>query len=148
MEPNNNNFVVWGLDHIAYGPVELPTLVSWIKAGRGWAESWLFRRKDDVWVRAADVPELKMFFDSKSFPPTDTPAGIQPASLRRIKMLAGLDETLLASLLNYLEVIHVKQFATVVTKHEFGDALFMVLEGELRARVVIDGRETTLSTIG
>jgi CRP-like cAMP-binding protein len=148
MDSNNNNFIVWGSDQIAYGPVELPMLVSWIKMGRVWDETWLFKRKDSAWVRAADLPELKMFFDSKPSAAPSATAAIQPASLRRIKMLAALDETLLASLLNYLEVIQVKQFATVVTKSEIGDALFMVLEGELRARVVIDGRETTLSTIG
>ena len=39
-------------------------------------------------------------------------------------------------------------FGTVVTKGEHGDALFMVLEGEVRARVMIGGQETTLATLG
>jgi len=54
----------------------------------------------------------------------------------------------LASLLSYLEVVRVNQFGTVVSKGEHGDALFMVLEGELRARINIDEKETTLSTMG
>jgi len=68
--------------------------------------------------------------------------GIQPGSLRRIKMLADVEERLLASLLTYLEVVKVAPFGTVVNKGEHGDALFMVLEGEVRARVMIDGRES------
>jgi CRP-like cAMP-binding protein len=63
-------------------------------------------------------------------------------------MLAHVDDRLLASLLSYLEVVNVKQFGTVVTKGDHGDSLFMVLEGELRARIIIDGKETTLSTMG
>ena len=63
-------------------------------------------------------------------------------------MLADVDERLLASLLSYLEVVRVPPFGTVVNQGEHGDALFMVLEGEVRARVMIEGRETTLSTMG
>src|SRR6185369_12663059 len=74
--------------------------------------------------------------------------GVQAGSLRRIKMLADVDERLLASLLTYLEVVKVPPFGTVVNKGEHGDALFMVLEGEVRARVMIDGKETTLATMG
>ena len=39
-------------------------------------------------------------------------------------------------------------FGTVANKGDHGDALFMVLEGEVRARVMIDGQETTLATMG
>lgn len=150
MEAGSNNYLAWGSDNIAYGPVELPTLVTWIKLGRVLADSWVFKEKDSTWNRAGDIGELKILFKSK-----DTSGGassqsnaINPGSLRRIKMLAHVDDRLLASLLSYLEVVHVKQFGTVVTKGEHGDSLFMVLEGELRARIIIDGKETTLSTMG
>jgi CRP-like cAMP-binding protein len=121
----------WGADNIAYGPVELPGLVAW--------------------SRASDLTELKVLFKSKLPPGAAASAeahGVQPGSLRRIKMLADVDEKLLASLLTYLEVVKVPPFGTVVTKGEHGDALFMVLEGEARARVMIGGRETTLATMG
>jgi len=36
----------------------------------------------------------------------------------------------------------------VVNKGEQGDALFMVLEGEVRARLMIGGQESTLATMG
>jgi CRP-like cAMP-binding protein len=145
------NYRAWGLDNIAYGPVELPGLVTWIKQGKVRADSWVFREKDATWSRASDLSELKVLFKSK-LPPAAAAAadatGIQPGSLRRIKMLADVEERLLASLLTYLEVVKVAPFGTVVNKGDHGDALFMVLEGEVRARVMIDGRETTLSTMG
>lgn len=147
----SNNYRAWGTDNIAYGPVELPALVAWIKQGKVTANSWLFKEKDGSWSRASDLPELKLLFKSKLPPSAAASAeslGIQPGSLRRIKMLADVDERLLASLLTYLEVVKVAPFGTVVNKGEHGDALFMVLEGEVRARVMIDGKETTLATMG
>jgi len=152
METNASvNYRAWGADNIAYGPVELPGLVNWIKQGKLTANSWVFKEKDGAWSRASDLTELKVLFKSK-LPPTSAAAaatlGIQPGSLRRIKMLADVDERLLASLLSYLEVVKVPPFGTVVNKGEHGDALFMVLEGEVRARVMIDGKETTLATLG
>lgn len=152
METNTSvNYRAWGADNIAYGPVELPGLVAWIKQGKVRADSWVFREQDSTWARASDLTELKVLFKSK-LPPaaaaTADATGIQPGSLRRIKMLADVDERLLASLLTYLEVVKVAPYGVVVNKGEHGDALFMVLEGEVRARVMIDGRETTLATMG
>ena len=145
------NYRAWGADNIAYGPVELPALVTWIKQGKVTANTWVFREKDASWLRASDLTELKVLFKSKLPPNAAASAdalGIQPGSLRRIKMLADVDERLLASLLTYLEVVKVPPFGTVVTKGEHGDALFMVLEGEVRARVMIGGQESTLATLG
>lgn len=145
------NYRAWGTDNIAYGPVELPALVGWIKQGKVTANTWVFKEQDGTWSRASDLPELKILFKSK-LPPSATASaealGIKPGSLRRIKMLADVEERLLASLLAYLEVVKVPPFGTVVNKGDHGDALFMVLEGEVRARVTIDGRETTLTTMG
>jgi len=145
------NYRAWGADNIAYGPVELPGLVGWIKQGRVTAQSWVFKEEDHLWARASDLPELKVLFKSK-LPPSAASAaealGVQPGALRRIKMLADVEERLLASLLPYLEAVKVGPFGTVVSKGDNGDALFMVLEGEVRARVMIDGRETTLTTMG
>src|SRR5512138_3336403 len=150
METDTNVYRAWGADNIAYGPVELPALVAWIKQGKVTANSWVFKEKDGAWSRASDLTELKVLFKSKLPPGAAASAdalGIQPGSLRRIKMLADVDERLLASLLTYLEVVKVPAFGTVVSKGDHGDALFMVLEGELRARTMIDGRESTLATM-
>jgi CRP-like cAMP-binding protein len=151
MDTNQHHYLAWGDDNIAYGPVELPGLVNWIKQGRASSNSWIFRCKDATWARATDMAELKVLFKSKLSPQVSAKAdtlGIQPGSLRRIKMLAEVDERLLASLLTYMEVLKVPAFGTVVNKGDHGDSLFMVLEGEVRARVMIGGKETTFATMG
>jgi hypothetical protein len=147
---------VWGADNIAYGPVELPTLVGWVKEERVIAKSWVYSETPGTWTKAADLPELRLFFDRARrgaggaglAPAAVSAAELKPGTLRRIKVLAGMDERQLASFMKYMEVVHVRQFANVVTKGQEGDSMFLVLEGELRAFSVVDGKETTLSTMG
>src|SRR4051812_18275347 len=143
-------FRVWGGDNIAYGPMELPELVGWVKQTKVRPDSWVFN-DESGWTRASDMAELKVLFKSNPAPGAAAAAsalGIQPGSLRRIKMLADVDDRLLASLMPYLEVLRVGANQAVVSQGDYGDALFMVLEGEVRARVMVDGRETTLATLG
>jgi CRP-like cAMP-binding protein len=143
-------FHAWGLDRIAYGPVELPALVKWVREGRVLSDSWIFRDDKSEWVRAAAMGELKLFFATKTVPGSagaTTAEAITPGSLRRIKVLADMEERQLASLLQYLEVLKLLPNATVFRKGDHGDAMFMVLEGEVRARSLVDGRESTLATM-
>jgi hypothetical protein len=44
MENNEaaRTYRVWGIDYVAYGPVELPTLVNWIKQERVIGDNWIF----------------------------------------------------------------------------------------------------------
>ena len=73
---------------------------------------------------------------------------IPPGVLRRIKIFGGMEEAQLQSFVSYMEVERVKPFAAVVRKGEHGDAMYLILEGELRAFTVVDGKETTLNTMG
>jgi CRP-like cAMP-binding protein len=75
------------------------------------------------------------------------PAGgpsLKPGSLRRIKLFAELEEPQLEVFVQMMEVLSFKQFATVVKAGDHGDSMYLVLEGEVRARNMIEGRETTL----
>ena len=75
------------------------------------------------------------------------PAGLTPKNLRRIKAFAELDDQQLASFMQYMEVLQFKPFTTVVRHGDHGDAMYFILEGELRSRVMVDGRESTLATL-
>lgn len=140
----------WGNDNISYGPVELPGLVDWIRQGRVMPTTWVFRENKGEWARAADISELKMLFKSRTTGAGQAaPAhGITPASLRRIKIFADMDERQLASFLQYMEVLKVPANTTVFTRGEHGDSMFLVLQGELRARTMVGGRESTLTVMG
>ena len=139
-------FRTWGNDNISYGPVELPGLVDWVRQGRISRNTWVFREDKGEWTRASEMSELKVLFKAK-VPGGGQAApahGITPGSLRRIKIFADMDERQLASFLQYMEVIKLLPNAVVFHEGEHGDAMYLVLQGELRARAIIGGRESTL----
>ncbi len=143
-------FRTWGNDNICYGPVELPGLVGWVREGRVLRNTWVFREDKAEWNRASELPELKILFKSQSTgsAPAAPEHGITPGSLRRIKIFADMDERQLASFLQYMEVLKLPANTPVFTKGEHGDAMFLVLQGELRARSLVGGRESTLTVMG
>lgn len=142
-----HDYFIWGIDDSPYGPIELPTLVNWIKDERVLGDTWVFTRRDGKWQRATDIGELKMFFGKKMLRSTEG-AAITPGALRRIKILADLNDAQLSHLADFLELQHVPQWATVVQQGDIGDAMYLILEGELRARMMTGGRETILATFG
>jgi hypothetical protein len=145
-----NDFFIWGVDDAPYGPVELPTLVSWIKDERVLADSWIFARRDGAWRRAEEIPELRMFFGKKpaAQPGPTSGAGITPGALRRVKILAEMSDAQLDLLNQFMEVQRAPQLTVVVKQGDQGDAMFLIMEGELRARVIAAGRETIVAAFG
>jgi CRP-like cAMP-binding protein len=121
--------------------------VNWIKDERVLANTWIYARRDSTWQRAADIAELKMFFGKKFTRPADGLA-ITPGSLRRIKILADLNDAQLSHLSDFMELQRIPQWTTVVRQGDAGDAMFLILEGELRARVMAGEHETILATFG
>jgi hypothetical protein len=148
-----SDFIVWGVDQTPYGPVELPTLVSWVKDERVTADTWLFVAKNGSWQKASDVPELQMFFRAKSGAATGAPSvqtvtGIDPRVLRRVKILANMTDEQLAKFAEFMEVERVPQWAVIVKQGDIGNTMYLILEGELRVRINMMGKETILTTLG
>jgi hypothetical protein len=145
-----NRYFIWGVDESAYGPAHLDTLTDWILDERVLPETWVYSRTAGNWSRASELPELKEHFTLKftTVPDTTRKVGLKPGSLRRIKILADLSDNQLAHLAEYMEMQDVKQWAVLFSQGEISDSMFLVLGGELRARAVVNGRETILSTFG
>ena len=149
----STDFIVWGIDQTAYGPVELPTLVSWVKDERVTADTWVFVGKTNSWHKAPEVPELQMFFrNGKSKSGAGAPAvaavsGVDPRALRRVKILAGMSDEQLEKFAGFMEVIKVPQWSVIVKQGERGDTMFLILQGELRVRIDVSGKETILATL-
>ncbi len=147
-EPTSNLFYIWGVDSAAYGPIELPTLVTWIKDERVLAETWVYAGRNATWQRASELPELRMFFGKRPEGPDSSAAPIKAGALRRVKILASLSNDQLTKFARFMQIYEAKQWSTVVTQGEHGDAMYLILEGELRVRLLISGRETILATLG
>jgi hypothetical protein len=143
-----NIYFIWGVDDSPYGPVGLSALTDWIHDERVVPETWVFSRNAGNWMRASELPELKNQFDLKftSVPDAPSRVGIKPGSLRRIKILADLKDNQLAHLAEYMELQEVSQWSVLFNQGDSSDSMFLVLGGELRARTVVNGRETILAT--
>ena len=147
--PQVNDYFIWGIDFATYGPVPLPTLIEWIKDERVLADTWVYARGGHVWRLAKDVPELAAEFKHPIVPAgTETVPGsrIKPGSLRRIKILAAMNDLQLAHLVQYLEPVNVLQWDCVCRLGDAGDGMYLVLSGELRARLMNNDQETILAT--
>jgi hypothetical protein len=151
-----NIYFVWGIDDTPYGPVEQSMLVDWIKDERILPDTWIFSRSAGNWQRASDLPELKYQFGtvvvaepvSAGEPVKPFQKGITPGMLRRIKILADLNDAQLTQLAEFLEVQQSPQWAVVFTQGDASDSMYLVMSGELRARTMIGGKETILATFG
>lgn len=142
-------YSIWAADNAVYGPVELPTLISWIKDERVISETWVFESQYDRWRKASNIPELKLFFRKKEGEPAEIDkSSITPGMLRRVKALAELNDDQLMRFAEYMEPQTLAQWAQIVKQGDLDDSMFLVLEGELRVRLMIGGKETILATLG
>jgi CRP-like cAMP-binding protein len=96
------------------------------------------------------MPEVQTILGRQTAPAAAAqPAGtITPGALRRIKILADLNDAQLSQLMEFLEPLAVPAWTVVVKQGEDGEAMYLVLGGELRARILAGGKETLLATFG
>lgn len=150
-------YQIWAADNVVYGPVELPTLITWVQDGRVCADSWIYVSPKDEWQKAIRLPELQPSFPGTVHPPVAAgsnvadahPAGdtLKPGVLRRIKILACLDDAQLARFSRYLRLHSARQWDPVVKQGDPGDGMYLVLEGELRVRILIGDKESIIATL-
>lgn len=147
----SDGFKIWGVDDQVYGPVELPTLIEWVQDDRVTAETWVYSEPDDRWYKATKVPELQVIFGkrkraaaARAGKPADGP---NTGAMRRVKILAALSEEQLEEFAGFMEHIQVRQWAEIVLSGQPGDAMYLILEGELRVRMMVQGKEKILTTL-
>lgn len=157
-EESASLYQVWGADGVVYGPVELPELIAWVKEERLTGDSWVYHVGYDRWQKASLLPELQIFFRNRApevpilvAGPAElkrpSEVGIQPKVLRRIRVFSTLSDEQLHKFMGYVEVFPVPQWKLVVKQGDPGDAMFLVLDGEVRVRLMIMSKETLLTTL-
>lgn len=153
-EQSGSGYWVWGVDNAAYGPVELPALVEWVRDERVLAGTWIYSEAGGSWHRADHLPELQLIFKRKAavgapaaLPHDNTTLQIKPGALRRVRIFAELTDAQLAQLEKYMEMRSVRQFSEIVKQGDPGDAMYLILDGELRVRLMIGGKESILATL-
>ena len=141
-----NIYFVWGVDDAPYGPIELATLVDWIRDERVLPDTWIFSRSAGKWQMASHLTELSNYLTTTLAQPIEQ--GLKPGMLRRIKILAELKDAQLAHLADFMEAQQVGERTVIFNQGDNSDAMYLVMSGELRARVINAGRETILATFG
>lgn len=151
-------FQVWESHGQASEPMELPALASRAKSGRVHADTWIYLNAARTWQRAGEVPELRIFFSSgtsANLPPAESDSTAAPdsveiklSSLRQISLLADFNDEQIAAFVEFMEIEEFPAYRKVVARGARGDAMYLILEGELRACMEIGGKETTLAVMG
>lgn len=138
------SYFVWGIDDSPYGPVALNELHNWIRLGRVVPNTWVFACGAGEWKRASHFPELQNQFGG--IHEISDRLGLTPGLLRRVKILANLQDLQLAHLCDFIDVEEVPAYYNLFKQGDVGDAMYLVLAGELRARTVTNGVESILAT--
>jgi CRP/FNR family cyclic AMP-dependent transcriptional regulator len=146
-------YKIWAVDDVVYGPVDMPTLVEWVKEERVLVDTWIFDMQRGAWEKAGQMAELRLIFGrletaaggAREHAPLV--AGIKPGMLRRVKILGEMSDQELGRFAQFMEVQNASQFHTLVKQGERGDSMFCILDGEVRVRQMISGKETVLATL-
>lgn len=148
---HRTTYRVWASEKSVHGPFDLPAVVDWVRQKRITADTWIYCERRGSWARAAAMNELKLLFDPTHGRPGHLvkafKAGVNPDVMLRIKVLAGFNDEQLQAFVHYMEIITLESLATAVREGDAGDAMFLILEGELRASVTRRGKESILATL-
>lgn len=156
MAEDSGTYKIWGIDNVVYGPVELPVLTTWVQEDRVTAGTWVYVEASNQWRKAGELAELRSLF-GESAPPKGPTAydtellphapALKPGSLRRIKIFGAFSDDQLARFVHFMEVLEARQFSSIVRQGEPGDGMFLILQGEVRVRMMIAGKETIITTL-
>jgi CRP-like cAMP-binding protein len=159
MPPDETHgFKIWGIDDVIYGPVDLPVLTGWVQEDRVTRDTWIYDEGRDQWQKASEVPEIRGYFDETTVRPksqssydteliSKTP-NLKPGTLRRVKIFAGLADEQLTRLVRHMELIEAKPFERIVRQGTPGDGMYLILQGEVRVRMMVEGKESIITTLG
>jgi CRP-like cAMP-binding protein len=149
----SNTYKVWAADNLVYGPVELPTLIQWVHERRVRADTWLLSHVDRGWRQAGDLESLRQHFHAAEVDTTfrireaEQANSIAPEELRQFDILAGLSNEQLKRFLEFAEFCGHFPGDVILKKGDPGDAVFFVLQGEVKARLMVGGQDQTLARI-
>ncbi len=137
------------MDDVCYGPVDIAALVQWAKDERVVADSWILCLTDQRWLPAAHLPQLREVFGNGADPAEETPGDaksmVRPGSLRRMRVLSDLTDEQLTRFAEIGEVVRFPAFTPVMKVGATGDSMFLVLDGQVRLRIMVKDHEILIA---
>lgn len=152
MTDNEATYKVWANDNLVYGPVEEATLCAWILEQRVQLQTWILSTADNSWRLAKDIPGLRVAFQAvigqaAVLPPTRVSHELEADELRVFDVFAGLSDEELTQFLHFGELVVAGPEEQLIKSGDPGDAVFFVLSGSVRARMLVGLKETILARI-
>src|ERR1051326_1760539 len=145
-------YKVLASDNVLYGPIDMPTLIQWTTDERILPETWIMRVIDNAWVPAGLMSDLRPHFSkaaSEGGPlPSQKAAGeVQPEELRQFDLFVGVSNEQLDQFLEFAEFLCCDADQVLIKKGDPGDAVYFLLSGTVRARLMIAYEEKQLAII-
>lgn len=149
MIPQSNAPVyrVWALDDSVYGPVAAEVLRDWVRDERILQDTWIFCETTRRWRQAAQMAELRVLFAASGEAEADIVLDprMKPAILRRIRAFGELSNDDLAEVVRYGELIQLSAFQTIMRANSASDAVYFIIEGQVRQRILVREREVLIA---
>lgn len=149
---NTESFKVWAENDAAYGPVDLATLIQWIQDERVLPATFVQPQSDQRWCRAASIEALREHLPAAaSLAASPSPGGESPAvALRALSVFADLSDKAREQLAALGEFLEVAPRELVVKTGDPCEAVYFILSGELRVRLIVgivDKQDKTLCSL-
>src|SRR5437899_3174102 len=138
--PTAESFRIWAEDEKVYRCVDMATLVQWILDDRVFPETFVQPQSDSCWRRAADVETLREKFPMAADAGTaEVNNGALSAAdaLREFPFFAGLTDEGLEQIAALGESYEAAPGDLIVKQGDPCDAVYFILSGELRVRLII-----------
>lgn len=154
MADGPDKYFVFADDRQAYGPANSELLQQWARDGLISEQSWVFHELTDVWTRADKVAILKGLLvtagaqDEKLTETGQGGTGLRVGQMRRIRLFADMSDEQVEEFLGMIEKVKVRSFQNIVRQGEHGDSMYLILDGEARVSVKLDGKEDTIAMLG
>ena len=152
--PNiQRTYKVWAADDVVYGPIDFPLLSQWVREARLTRENWVFTEQTENWSRAADLPELGLHFqeaNSMLQPGTINSAlipGVPVGTLQGVEIFKSMTDQQRGRFAQCMEVLQFKKFDELVREGDAGGSMFIILEGNVRVRKMISGKENVITVL-
>jgi CRP-like cAMP-binding protein len=139
-DTRQESFNIWTQDEKVCGPLDVDTLVQWIKEARVSPETFLQRQSDARWRRAADFDLLQENFRGADQSPGPRAGNGSPSAavtLRELKVFHDLSHEGLEQIAALGQFQDAAPEDVIVRQGDPGDAVYFVLSGELRVRLII-----------
>jgi CRP-like cAMP-binding protein len=149
MTHEHDSYKVWAADNMIYGPIDFSTLTQWVQESRVLPETWVHSEQANAWHHANQLEMLAPYLQAAAPAATVTapPGRILPEELRQFSVFVNLSNDLLEQFTDYAELCEVSPGTAIIKKGTPGDAIYFVLSGEVRARLIIGREDQTLNHI-